>query len=520
MLNNAVVHEQPNLDQIMIEADGNVNMISRSAYEAGGTFWKDFGVHKACRGDCTKPAHSVFKSPTSCVWVCKSKYFQRGRQCELKLTTCGIGETLNTKQNRCDTCDTTGKPSNAAFTTANTCDWACNKGYFRRGQQCEREITKCDGIGEIVNKEQNRCDPCSNLPEHAEFTTANTCDWACSKGYFQRGDTCEDILKTCGVGQTLNGEQNRCDACDTTKKPGNAEFTTANTCDWACNKGYFQRGQNCELKLDTCDIGQTLNGEQNRCDPCSNLPEDAEFTTVNTCDWACNKGYFQRGDTCEPKLDTCGIGQTLNGEQNRCDACDTTEKPGNAKFTTANTCDWACNKGYFQRGQNCELKLDTCGIGQMLIEEQNRCDPCSNLPEDAEFTTVNTCDWACNKGYFQRGDTCEPKLDTCGIGQTLNGEQNRCDACDTTEKPNNAEFTTANTCDWVCNKGYFQRGDTCEPKITECNTIGQIVNEEQNRCDACDTTEKPSNAEFTTANACDWACKGALSNRMRITYRQ
>ena len=35
LLNN-VVHEQPNLDQIMIEADGNVNMISRSAYEAGG----------------------------------------------------------------------------------------------------------------------------------------------------------------------------------------------------------------------------------------------------------------------------------------------------------------------------------------------------------------------------------------------------------------------------------------------------------------------------------------------------
>ena len=155
-------------------------------------------------------------------------------QCELKLTTTALGN-VEYEKNRCDTCDTTGKPSNAAFTTVNTCDWACNKGYFRRGQQCEREITKCDGIGEIVNKEQNRCDPCSNLPEHAEFTTANTCDWACSKGYFQRGDTCEPKLDV-RRDQQVNGQIKTVATHATQLKSRTMQSLPANTCDWACNK--------------------------------------------------------------------------------------------------------------------------------------------------------------------------------------------------------------------------------------------------------------------------------------------
>ena len=37
------------------------------------------------------------------------------------------------------------------------------------------------------------CEPCTNtLPEHASYTTAGTCDWACDSGYINTGTSCEE----------------------------------------------------------------------------------------------------------------------------------------------------------------------------------------------------------------------------------------------------------------------------------------------------------------------------------------
>ena len=176
------------------------------------------------------------------------------------------------------------------------------------------------------------------------------------------------------------------------------------------------------------------------------------------------------------------------------------------KFTTANTCNWACKEGFVQsdednipseEGTEC-VKIPDCKPGEILNKTMNVCDTCdddADLEKPAILPTPIFATGYVTKGYFQRGQNCEPKLDTCGIGQTLNGEQNRCDPC--SNLPEHAEFTTANTCDWVCNKGYFQRGDTCEDIITECDGIGQRV--EENRCKTCPNL--PKNAEFTTVNA-------------------
>ena len=77
-------------------------------------------------------------------------------------------------------------------------DWECNKGYFRRGNECHAVI----------------------IPQNGKITYLGN-DWECNRGYFRRGNECHAV-----------------------QTPQNGRLTYLGN-DWECERGYRKSGDRC-----------------------------------------------------------------------------------------------------------------------------------------------------------------------------------------------------------------------------------------------------------------------------------
>ena len=78
-------------------------------------------------------------------------------------------------------------------------------------------------------------------------------------------------------------------------------------------------------KLTTCVRGKTLDSRKNKCIPCSPV-QNGNFTTANSCAFTCESGYFKKNNKCEKKKTTCDIGHVLtpgidDTKDNTCTRC-------------------------------------------------------------------------------------------------------------------------------------------------------------------------------------------------------
>ena len=199
-------------------------------------------------------------------------------------------------------------------------------------------------------------------------------------------------LTTCVRGKTLDSVNNVCIPCSPVQ---NATFTTANSCAFTCESGYFKKNNKCEKKKTTCDIGHVLtpgidDTKDNTCTRCP-LVEGGTLLKANSCYFECNSGYVKRKDKCCPDVQ-------------------------NGTFTTANSCAFKCNTGYVKKNNKCEVKLTTCAAGKTLDTVNNICNSCSPV-QNATFTTANSCAFKCNTGYVKKNNKCEVKLTTCAAGK-------------------------------------------------------------------------------------------------------
>ena len=94
----------------------------------------------------------------------------------------------------------------------------------------------------MKNTDCKACSPITNQRDWRSNGKNNDCEFSCKAGFKKVGRSCD----TCEVGTyTTDGTvANSCASC--TNKPANAHYTSngtsATSCSWACDAGYYNVG--------------------------------------------------------------------------------------------------------------------------------------------------------------------------------------------------------------------------------------------------------------------------------------
>ena len=534
----------------------------------------------ACKPCTNKPqsnaqytTNSDATTPNSCAWTCLLGFYKTPDACVPCSTgDCPVGryrtQCTATADSSCTPC-TNDKPANSIYSSSgsphgsNNCAWACANGFYKSGAGCAACSTASCPVGQYrgacAADVDSVCQPCTVADKsNSAYTSpgkpfdSNTCQWACNTGYFKSSNLCKACTTAvCSTGQYRGAcgaeSDGACLPC--TAKPANSNFVGAgspyntNSCAWACASGFFQSAGTCAACTSTpCSIGQYRSAcsasADGKCVPCTNpIPANAAYSSAgnpydaNTCAWVCNAGYFNGGGVCQPcSTAACPAGQyrgrcTQTGD-GPCLAC--TSKPASSNFVgpgspyNTDSCPWGCVAGYYTTGAACaSCTTSACGVGFFRtacgVAADSKCTPCTNpIPANAAYSAAsspydsNNCAWACNPGYFRSGAACQPCTQTqCPVGQyravCTPAQDGACAPC-TSWEPEHAEFVSAgsygvNKCDWSCVAGYFRRDTTCQPCTVGSCPTGQYrtpcAAAADSACAAC--TNLPPNGVFTSA---------------------
>jgi hypothetical protein len=267
------------------------------------------------------------------------------------------GPCTETSNPSCTAC--TSKPqNNSEYTTAGTCNFACTGshagtdcmscavGFTGAGdgacQACTTAGTvspPCavgEYIGACTATADAQCVACTAAPANSDYTTALSCDFACTAGHV--GDDCLE----CSAGYQDANASGTCVPC-----------STAETVSPPCAAGEF--------------IGACTTTADAQCTACATKPAThSEYTTVGSCGWQCTGGYT-------------GIG---------CYVC----HPGHHDEQATGTCapctgEYACPTG--------TILDSTCSTGN-----NPACTTCTGKPEsNSEYPTFGSCSWQCTGGY-------------------------------------------------------------------------------------------------------------------------
>ena len=153
--------------------------------------------------------------------------------------------------------------------------------------------------------------------------------------------------------------------------------------------------------LTTCPAGTTqyITGYESAWDGkvscCTGtLPANATYSTAGSCHWTCNAGYYLSNGACVA-VDTGYYSGDGDNEQHEC----TNTKPTNSSYSgssTSNSCPWMCNTGYVL-----DIGNGSCCSG--------------TLPENATYSTAGSCEWTCDAGYTLDNGECVPNDDTFAV---------------------------------------------------------------------------------------------------------
>ena len=264
-----------------------------------------------------------------------------------------------------------------------------------------------------------------------------------------------------------------CTAC--TNAVTNSHYTNygggpTSNCLWACDTNYYLFSSSCYITncpfytyksavnvCTPCAAGTFAGtGTVGGCGTCTYMMAGTQGvytgpgTTATTCPWVCNTGYFKTGATCS-ECYWLGAGAAYTG-------------PG---VSSIYDCPWTCITGYYRAsgvyssgyttsGGSCLPCTNSIGVGANLISGGGDCGVYTGTG-----TAANNCPATCNPGAYKSGNTCLP----CSIGTYAGGyTDTTCWAC-TNTPPANGIFTSAggsnSGCAWGCNAGYTRDGSTC-----------------------------------------------------------
>lgn len=258
--------------------------------------------------------------------------------------------------------------------------------------QVGEKYIPCDGF-----RQDAGCQPCTNKPEHSEYTTTGTetqdCEWRCSPGFFLDrggGNVCSqctwgsefatnagDALTGCPAHHVLSrlcggSSDGLCTPCPA----GTERRSTMAQCEDCPPQQMSLQGEACKA----CPSGKYREKKEGPCVDCqadSEALANARYVPGygrDFCVIVCNKGFAKNENgicvQCEPRF-------TSDGTGGGCYPC---YSPLNSEFPAGKTyesdpCDWVCKPGYEldASGTRCEA----CAKGSSNSVQNGRCAPCA-----------------------------------------------------------------------------------------------------------------------------------------------
>ena len=255
-------------------------------------------------------------------------------------------------------------------------------------------------------------------------------------------------------------------------------------CPWVCAESYYRSADTCKsCTVSSCAIGayrtNCTSNADGTCASCSNLPENAQFTSAGSpfnadnCLWACNTNFFSSNTSvgvCIPcKMPgQCKAGRYLapctQTTDYSCQLC--TAKRDHSGYVQGTACQFECNSGFFQNGSNCvPCSIDKkCGPKQRLVNCSSNYDTsCTSCLEGVEFLVLDSGQQQCKncsklscKTFGTYLESCSPLADAT------------CAACTLAQL--NSFYTSLgspdmNNCSWACNAGYTK---SLSENVLEC----------------------------------------------------
>lgn len=305
-----------------------------------------------------------------------------------------------------------------------TTGYSCNKGYVMRNDgYCEAKST-C-GKNDLYVKSENAC---YERPDHAHWIK-NSLEWECDDGYVLQGDICEQMAK-CDSTSRYYDVTNTCMTL-----PLFAYWNDSVSTEWSCKSGYVRYGYGCTEKAE-CSSEQRYDESENSCvDPYPNSRWLDDYGN-----YACNDGYVNVGEgRCEKKAVCSDYHYDANN--NSC-----YEKPDNSHWLSRYGNEWACNVGFVQIDEHCEVKAE--------CDHYNSTDnSCYEKPEHAHWVESTGESWACNDGWWSNGNFCEETV-SCGWFERYNADNNTC-----VSKPSHSHWESE--LNYACDDGYYENYGEC-----------------------------------------------------------
>ena len=212
---------------------------------------------------------------------------------------------------------------------------------------------------------------------------------------------------------------------------GNAHCiaTYGHKCNVQCNKGFDP----IEPVTITCLSTGSWNRRVPTCTPCADEFYPANIGPKMYCR-DCSKEICTQVGTYRSACPWDGVSGTSDVGDSECISC-SNFKPLNSEYTTAgdpynaNNCKWSCLAGFYKEyvpplephaGDNAwackRCTLEACPVGMYILTnctttEDRTCAPCTNKrPDQSQYTSSGTasgtCEWQCNEGFEQTGQSC------------------------------------------------------------------------------------------------------------------
>lgn len=434
---------------------------------------------------CVAPAGGGHVWTDGCNFTCTQGYYYSSQRCAVcSQPACAPGTYATICSASSDAVCLACKPQNGAVWT-DQCNFVCQAGMWKMNGTCLNctQNLQCSPGWYALPCTPNSdaaCARCQPVSDGVVWT--RNCEYTCAANYFR---TESNKCQACTVMRCAPGTmaQNctptsdfKCVACAAAVAPESVVWTAG--CSYVCAAGYFMENALCLpcMTAVQCPPGfspSACTATQNvQCVACPYL--GAGYRWTYQCQYACNSGYFARGDACVPCSQTACAPGTYRVDCSQyadafCVACQIPFGP----FSWTSGCAFECARGTFLSGQTCvSCSVPSCAAGKYAssctAQSDSLCLSCArpSLGSKAVVWTSG-CEYTCASGYYKIPNSgcgactpataCQPGTFAVPCSATADA---RCAPCTTTMT---SGFVWTSGCDFVCMVGFYRLGSACAP---------------------------------------------------------
>jgi len=273
-----------------------------------------------------------------------------------------------------------------------------------------------------------------------------------------------------------------------------------------------------------CDVdnGNPQNSADHVVDVTVNLVSSGNWSDPDKCEWSCNSGYCEDGNACLASMSVqCDMNNANPGNSSDTLANVNIACQSDGTFAAPAPCEWSCNSGYCEDGNTCLASMSVqCDMNN--ANPGNSSDTLANVniacQSDGTFAAPAPCKWSCNSGYCEDGNTCLASTSVqCNTNNANPGNSSDTLANVNVACQSDGTFAAPTPCEWSCNSGYCEDGNTCLASTSvQCNTNNA------NPTNSSDTLANvnvacQSDGTFTAPTACEWSCNTNLYRNVSAT---